>query len=59
MVVRHCAGVARAAPGVDADAEAAAHRRRFGVAARMPELLPVDELGGLLQLVAILSARGV
>src|ERR1035437_398717 len=53
------AGVARAAPSADAEAETAAHRA-FLRAARLPEFAPFGQLGSLLQLVLILlGARRV
>ena len=53
-------GMAGAAPGGHADAEPALDVALGGVAARMPELLPLDQCGGLLELVAVdLGAGGV
>src|SRR5450759_4109531 len=47
------AGVTRASPGVDGQAHSALDRTLAGIAAWMPVLLPLHQLGGLLQLSAI------
>src|SRR5258708_39412950 len=44
------AGVSRAAPGVDAEAQPALDGTLAGIAARMPVLLPIDQLRAFLKL---------
>ena len=60
IVVRQLAGVAAAAPRVDADAQPALDRAGAAFAARVPQALPVAQLRGLHQLRAVdFRARAV
>ena len=60
MVGAAGAGVARAAPGVDAESQAALDGTAARIAAQMPVLLPLDQLGAFLELTLVdFGARGV